>query len=563
MTEKYTNAVANKAADQTLALNPLVGLSKEEIFASAKTVAFNAIRQPISMIQTSAGFTRKLVDVAFGKRQYQPDSKDRRFSDSAWSNSFLHRGLMQSYLALTESLDEWVKNAGFNELDERRARFILGVITDSLSPTNALLSNPAALKQVIDTGGMSLLNGARNFIRDQRHNNGMAAQVDKSGFVVGKNLATTIGAVVFRNDLLELIQYTPTTEKVYRRPLLFIPPQVNKFYVYDLSPDKSFFQFCLGEGLQTFTVSWRNPTPKNPDWGIDRYISALKEAIEVVKALSGSKSINVCSPCSGGITGMILAAHYHALGDRTINCMTLPVTVLQQEEADNDLSLFINDAALERARIKTRKDGVLRGKVLAKVFSWMRPNDLIWNYVVNNYLMGNSPPVFDILYWNNDVTNLPAQLHSDFLDIISRSALTRPYEVSVLDTELDLSALDNDLFLIGGLTDHLTPWQACYRTTRIAGGNKEFLLVGSGHIQSLVSSPNNPKSRYFSNPEIPAKAQQWFEGATENQGTWWHHWSAWIRQRSGTQKKAPAQPGNKVHPPLCDAPGTYVHERAD
>jgi len=562
MIEKHRKAVGDKAAEQTLALNPLVGISAEEVLGAARSTVYQAIRQPLTAMRAGFGYSRKLVEIAFGKRHYEPSPRDRRFGDSAWQNSAVHRGLLQTYLALAESLDEWVHEAGFNELDERRARFIVSLLTDALSPTNTLAGNPAALKQVIDTGGRSLVSGVRNFIDDRRHNNGMPLQVDKSKFRIGENIATTPGSVIYRSEILELIQYAPTTEKVYRKPLLFIPPQVNKFYFYDLTPDKSFYRFCLGEGLQVFSISWRNPGPEHRDWGIDRYVEAVKEVIEVVQGITGSQSINLCAPCSGGITASILAAHLKALGETPINSMTLPVCVLQQEETDTDLSLFVNEAALERARRNSRKEGVLRGADLARIFSWMRPNDLVWNYVVNNYLMGNTPPAFDILYWNSDPTNLPAQLHSDFLDIIATGALTIPGDVNVCGTDLDLSAVDHDLFLIGGLTDHLTPWNACYRTTRIMGGQKEFLLVGSGHIQSLVASPDNPKNRYFTNTEIPKTARAWLEGATEVPGTWWPHWSEWIRTRSGTQKKAPARIGSKIHEPLCDAPGTYVHEKA-
>ena len=470
--------------------------------------------------------------------------------------------MLQSYLAFVESLNEWVDDADFDELDEQRARFVTRVVGDSLSPTNALALNPAALKQIVETGGQSVFNGLRNFIDDRRHNNGMPSQVDKTAFTLGENLATTKGSVVFRSDTLELIQYAPTTEKVHRRPLLFIPPQVNKFYFYDLSPEKSFFQYCVDEGLQVFTVSWRNPHAEHADWGIDHYVSALREAIEVVQGISGSKTINVTAPCSGGITATVLAGHYKARGQDVINAMTLPVTVLQQEDGDSDLNLFVNERAIEASRSSSRRKGILKGKDLAKIFAWMRPNDLIWNYVVNNYLLGNSPPVFDVLYWNNDPTNLPAQLHSDFLDIIGNDALARPGDLSVCDTDIDLTEVDIDLFLVGGLTDHLTPWQACYRTTRLMGGKKEFLLVGSGHIQSLVSSPNNPKSRYYQNSQTPTTAKEWLESATEVQGTWWPHWSEWIRARSGAQKKAPAKVGSKVHSPLCDAPGSYVMEPA-
>ncbi len=562
ISSKTDKSLNDRAASQTVALNPLVGMSSEEVLDAARKTAGQAIRKPLSLLRAGASYSKKLTAVALGDREYKPAAKDRRFSDSAWSNSALHRGLLQSYLAFVETLDEWVDDAGFDDMGARRAKFITKIVSDSVSPTNALLSNPAALKQVVDTGGGSIVNGVRNFLHDRRHNNGMPAQVDKSKFKVGENIATTRGAVVFRNSMLELIQYAPVTEKVYRRPILFIPPQVNKYYVYDLSPEKSFFQYCVAEGLQTFTISWKNPTSDNADWGIDHYVTAVKEALDVVQRISGSKTVNLCAPCSGGITAMIFAAHLKEIGNNAINAMTLPVCVLQQDEKDSDLSLFVNNGSIQAARARSRRQGVLRGKDLSKVFSWMRPNDLIFGYVVNNYLMGNNPPVFDILFWNNDSTNLPAQLHSDFLDIIGSGAMSRPGDISVCDTDIDIKSLNHDIYLIGGLTDHITPWQACYRTVRLAGGKKEFVLVGSGHIQSLVTPPDNPKAKYFTNTETPDRPEAWIEDAKENQGTWWPHWSAWMRKRSGSQRKAPASLGSKIHEPLCDAPGEYVLEQA-
>ena len=469
---------------------------------------------------------------------------------------------MQSYLAFTESLDEWVDDAGFDDLDAKRARFITKIVGDSLSPTNLLLTNPAAMKHIVDTGGGSIAKGVGQFVDDQRHNNGMPSQVDKSRFELGKNIATTPGSVVFRNEILEMIQFDATTEKVYRRPLLIVPPQINKYYVYDLSPEKSFIGNCVNAGLQTFVISWRNPGPEHADWGIDQYVAAIKEASDAVSEITGSKTINLCAACSGGITATIFAAHLNALGDKRINSITLQVCVLQQEPKDNDLAPFVNDMAIEAARSKSRRDGVLRGRDLAKIFSWMRPNDLIWNYAINNYLLGQTPPAFDVLYWNNDTTNLPAQLHSDFLDIIGANALGRPGDVSVCDTDIDVSRLDNDMYIVGGLTDHLTPWNACYRTTRLAGGEKEFLLVGSGHIQSLVSPPDNPKARYMTNSEIKPTADEWLETADEHQGTWWPHWNQWMQDRSGALKIAPKKTGSKSHRPLEAAPGSYVLEPA-
>jgi len=281
-----------------------------------------------------------------------------------------------------------------------------------------------------------LVQGLRNAIDDYRNNNATPAQVDKSQFELGKNLATTEGSVVFRNEILELIQYKPTTAKVQQRPLLVVPPQINKFYVFDLSPEKSLFKYLVAQGQQLFAVSWRNPTPQQRDWGLDDYVRSLAEAIEAIQAITSQPTINLMGACSGGITASILTAYVAALGEDTINSLTTLVCVLSQRQGDSELTLFADDDGIEKARRGSQKKGVLDGKELSRVFNWMRPNDLIWNYVVNNYLLGNAPPAFDILYWNNDTTCLPAQLHSDFLDQLQTDPLSRPGGLTVLGQAL-------------------------------------------------------------------------------------------------------------------------------
>jgi len=535
----------------------------EDLLASARSAAFQAARHPFVALRATAGFAWKLLQIAAGTRTYEPDARDRRFSDVAWKENWLYRGWLQGYLAFGESIDEWVSDARFEELDERRARFLVSIIRDSLAPTNSLPGNPEALRRVIDTGGRSLLAGAKQAIADQRTNNGMPAQVDKTQFKVGENIATTPGSVIFRNSILEVIQYAPSTAKVRRIPLLAIPPQINKFYVYDLSPEKSFLKFAVDEGFQVFTVSWRNPKPEHAEWGIDAYVEALKEAVAAVQSVSKSAKINIVAPCSGGITACILLGHYQALGKNIVNALTLSVCVLTQEESDSDLSLFVNEETIEAARKKSRKEGVLRGRDLARVFSWMRPNDLVWTYVVNNYLLGKSPPVFDILYWNNDPTNLPAQLHSDFLDIIVGKALARPGDLSVCDTPIDLTKIECDSFITAGITDHLTPWKACYRTTGLLGGDKQFVLASSGHIQSLLTPPGNARARYFTNKELSESPDEWLNEAMQNEGSWWTRWSDWLSKRSGVEKLAPVRQGNAAYPAIEAAPGSYVFEPAD
>jgi len=404
-----------------------------------------------------------------------------------------------------------------------------------------------------------LVQGLRNAIDDYRNNNATPAQVDKSQFELGKNLATTEGSVVFRNEILELIQYKPTTAKVQQRPLLVVPPQINKFYVFDLSPEESLFKYLVAQGQQLFAVSWRNPTPQQRDWGLDDYVRSLAEAIEAIQAITSQPTINLMGACSGGITASILTAYVAALGEDTINSLTTLVCVLSQRQGDSELTLFADDDGIEKARRGSQKKGVLDGKELSRVFNWMRPNDLIWNYVVNNYLLGNAPPAFDILYWNNDTTCLPAQLHSDFLDQLQTDPLSRPGGLTVLGQALDLTSLDCDKYMVAGVNDHITPWHACYRSTQFMSGNIRFVLSNSGHIQAFVNPPGNAKSSYFLNDKYPAAHDEWLQGAEQKMGTWWDDWAIWLQQRSGRKINARKSLGKKgLFDPMEAAPGTYV-----
>jgi polyhydroxyalkanoate synthase len=555
--------VGEGASDSTLALNPVVGVRMEDLAAAARSTAFQAIKQPVVAGRKFFGFGSKLVNIATGENSYDPGRKDRRFEDPAWQKNWFYRGLLQSYLAFQESLDEWVGDVDFNELDEQRAKFLLSILGASIAPTNTLLGNPAALRRVLDTGGASLKTGFAQLLDDRRNNDGMPSQVDKSKFEVGGNLATQPGVVVFRNELLELIQYQSVTDKVFDRPLMVIPAPINKFYIFDLSPEKSFFKFCLEQGTQLFAVSWRNPSPSQGHWGLDDYINALKEAQVAIRKITRCEEVNLYAPCSGGIIASILMGHQQALGDTSIQSLTLPVCMLTPEGADSDLTLFSNDLSIEASRKKSKKAGVLRGRDLAKVFNWMRPNDLIWNYVVNNYLMGNKPPAFDILYWNGDTTNLPAQLHHDFLDIMLGGALARAGEATVCGTPIDLNAVEADKYIVAGTTDHITPWRSCYRNTEVLGKNSTFVLSSSGHIQCMINPPENPKSKYFLNSDLSSSADEWAAGATEHADSWWIHWADWLKARSGEEKPAPKRLGNRKYKAVDAAPGTYVFETPD
>ncbi|MEH6569304.1 MAG: alpha/beta fold hydrolase [Halioglobus sp.] len=550
----------NQAAEGVVGLSPLVGVRSEDISDAVKTTVRQIAKQPLIAAKHTLGYAGKLVDVVAGISDYSLSRKDKRFADTSWSDSAVFSRLLQGYLALDESCSEWIDELDLDDMNERKARFVMDILTDSVAPTNSLLTNPSALKKARATRGGSLVQGVRHAVEDYRHNNGMPAQVDKTQFEVGENLATTEGSVVFRNEILELIQYQPRTSKVSQRPLLVVPPQINKFYVFDLSPEKSMFKFLVEQGLQLFAVSWRNPTAEQRHWGMDDYIQSLSDAIEAIQAITGQPSINLMGACSGGITASILAGYMAAAGKDTINSLTTLVCVLSQHQEDSDITLFANNQGIENARRSSQKKGVLDGKELAKVFNWMRPNDLIWNYVVNNYLLGNSPPAFDILYWNNDTTCLPAQLHSDFLDQLQADPLVTAGDLTVLDKPIDLTSLACDKYMVAGVTDHITPWHACYRSTQFMTGDIRFILSNSGHIQALVNPPGNARSTYFSNDEQPASHEEWLDGAEQIMGTWWDDWASWLLKRSGRKINARKTLGKKgVFEPMEAAPGTYVY----
>ncbi len=551
----------NTAAEAVVGLSPLVGVTTEDLTEAIKTTSKQVVRHPILAAKHALGLAGKWLDVAYGDGDYQPGKKDRRFADNSWQENATFNRLLQGYLAMDESAGEWLDDLDLDSVEGRQARFVMGILTNSLSPTNNLLTNPAALKKARATRGGSLAQGVRHALSDLRHNNAMPSQVDKSQFKVGENLATCEGAVVFRNEILELIQYQPTTAKVQQRPMMVVPPQINKFYVFDLTPEKSMYKFLLDQGIQLFTVSWKNPTVENRDWGMDDYIQALTEAVDAVLTITGQPSLNLMGACSGGITASILSGYMDAIGSDAIHSMTLMVCVLSQSRDDSDITVFASASGIEQARRASRKKGILDGAELARVFNWMRPNDLIWNYVVNNYLMGNKPPAFDILYWNNDTTNLPAQLHSDFLDQIQSNPLVTAGDLSIMDQPIDLPGVACDKYLVAGATDHITPWHACYRSTQFLGGDIRFVLSNSGHIQALVNPPGNPRANYFVNEELPPSHKEWLEGAEHCSGTWWDDWATWLLARSGRKINARNTLGGKgSYEPMEAAPGTYIFQ---
>jgi polyhydroxyalkanoate synthase subunit PhaC len=553
--------VAERAAQNTLAANPLVGVRGRDFFDSARALGGQVIRNPGAAARQYLSFLGELGRIATGGSALGPDPKDKRFADPAWKESAAYRALAQAYLAWGGALSRFIDEANMDKRDAERARFVVSLLVDALAPTNSFVGNLAALKKLLDTGGASLLHGLENFVGDLARNGGLPAQVDTRNFAVGRNLATTPGAVVFRNAVMELIQYRPVADDVHKRPLLIAPPQINKFYVFDLVPEKSIVRLALDGGLQTFAVSWKNPTSAESDFGLDTYAAALEEAVDVMREITGSEDVNIWGSCSGGITTSAFLANLAARGEAKVHCATVPVCLLDMAVAqDTTAGIFVTPESILAAKSASRLAGVVEGRELARMFAWMRPNDLIWNYWVNNYLLGNPPPAFDVLYWNNDTTRLPARLHADFLDLIDANPFVNPGRRDVRGMPLDMRKVDMDSYIVAGVTDHITPWQGCYNTAKLYGARSTFVLSHSGHIQSLLNPPGNPKASFWTGAAHAADAPTWLEGAQKHAGSWWPHWLAWIKARSGETLHAPATLGSADYPLLDEAPGRYVME---
>ena len=557
----------DEAAQHTSALGPLVGLTREDIFGAVAVLLRETASDPQRLMKHSQAMSGDMIKIMTGKSDLAPDPKDKRFMDPAWQyNPFMRAG-MQYYLAVQKGMAGWLDDLELDELEKDRARFVSTIIIDSLSPTNTLIGNPSAQKMAITSGGLSLIKGLKNAYDDLVNNKGMVSQVDKKPFKLGENVATSKGAVVLRTEMMELIHYAPTTDEVHAVPQLTIPPQINKMYINDLSPEKSVVKYQVDNGIQTFVISWKNPSKDQGHWDMADYVNSCREAMEAVAAITKSDKVNVSAGCSGGQTAAMLASKLAADakgGKSLLGTLTLMVCVLHPKQNDIEAGSLISDNGLALARRRADKAGVIKGDDLARGFAWLRPNDLIWNYVINNYLLGQDPPAFDVLFWNADATNLSASLMGDFLTIFETLAFTRKGEVEMVDHKIDLSKVKSDLFILGGVTDHITPWKATYRSTQLFGSKDvTYVLSHSGHMQAILNPPGNPKARYYVQKDdgpLPDTADEWLKGTEEIAGSWWPFWMDWLQTRSGEKVKAPGKLGNTKYKPLDPAPGLYVME---
>jgi polyhydroxyalkanoate synthase subunit PhaC len=506
----------------------------------------------------------ELAKIAGGNSTVSPAAADRRFADPAWSENPMYRQLAQVYLAWAAGVGRVADDLDTNGADWRtaeRARLAAGILVSAFAPTNSLWGNPAALKHAFDTGGASLVRGFQNWLDDLQHNDGMPSQTNRDEFQVGRDLAVTPGSVIMRDERAELLQYAPSTEKVMSRPVLIVPPPIGRYYFLDLRPGRSFVEHAVGRGLQTFMLSWRNPSAEQGAWDMTDYAATILDAIDAVREVTESEDVNVMGFCAGGLITTAVLNHLAEKGDRRVRSVSYAVTLLDFS-VPAPIGAFSSRAVLDLARRNSEREGVITARSMGSVFTWMRPDDLVFKYWVNNYLMGEKPPTFDILAWNADGTNLPAALHAQFLEIFASNSLCRPGAMTVLGSPIDLSRISLPKFVTGAVTDHLTPWKGCYQTTQLIDGPATFVLSNAGHIASLVNPPGNPKASYYTGGAPGPDPEAWLASANQHTGSWWEAWANWITKQSGALKLAPARLGSRKHQPDGPAPGLYVRDLA-
>lgn len=494
-----------------------------------------------------------------------PDSRDKRFKDEAWQQNTVFDFLKQSYLLSARWLQHSVSDvSGLEPHTARKIDFYTRQFVDALSPSNYLMTNPEVLKATIDSNGENLVKGLENLLEDLERGKGhlRISMTDTDAFEVGKNIAVTPGKVVYQNDLMQLIQYAPATEKVFKAPLLVIPAWINKFYIMDLQPDNSLVNWLVKQGYTVFMISWVNPDEHLSKKSFDNYMEeGPLAALDVIEAITGETEVNVAGYCLGGTLLAITLAWLKAkkLSSR-VKSATFLTTMLDFAES-GELSVFIDEEQLKMLEARMSETGYLEGSEMAMTFNMLRANDLIWSFVINNYLLGKDPFPFDLLYWNSDSTRMPATMHSFYLrNMYQNNLLVKPGALTIGGEKIDVSRIDTPSYIISTREDHIAPWKSTYCTTQIYKGDIRFVLAGSGHIAGAINSPAKKKYGYWTNNKLPPSPDDWLKTATENEGSWWPDWLVWNKPFTGGLVEA-RTPGSAKYKPIENAPGSYVKVR--
>jgi polyhydroxyalkanoate synthase len=547
-----------------------------EITRSLQTLWMREMSDPARALQRATDFNAKLFSATmdtwreaanrfWGLEAPQDEEEgrpDKRFSAPDWEHNPFYETLKESYLLASEYLlKEAEETDGEDTAEQRRLKFHLKQFVDAMAPVNYLLTNPAALKRAFETGGASLAEGTRNLLADLQE--GRMSMTDANAFKPGENLAITPGKIVYRNELIELIQYEPTTEQVYETPVMFIPPWINRYYILDLQPKNSFVKYLVDQGFTVFMVSWKNPDASMEDTQFEDYMTkGPLAAAEAVRDITGSEKVNPVGYCVGG-TLLAVALAWLAAGDDE-NPFGSPtfMVALQDFSEVGETEVFIDEPQIEFMEQQMMERGYLDNRKMANMFNLLRSNDLIWSVVVNNYLLGQKPPAFDLLYWNADGTRMARDSHSFYLrNTYLENNLVKPGKVGIKGRKIDLGKIEGDIYAVGAERDHIVPWYSAWKISRLTSGNVRFALANSGHIAGMINPPHKGKGKHWINDEgdKAANAMEWRKNATEHEGSWWQDWKNWLEPHSGD--KAPPPPmGSDTYPPIEDAPGTYVTE---
>ncbi len=493
-----------------------------------------------------------------------PASGDRRFKDEAWKDNEVFDFIKQSYLLSARFVQDVVTHVdGLDDKTAQKVDFYARQFIDAMSPSNFLLTNPEVLRKTAETGGENLLKGLNNLLGDLERGKGKLSikMTDTEAFKVGDNIGVTPGKVVFQNELMQLIQYAPTTETVLKRPLLIAPPWINKYYILDLRPRNSLVRWAVSQGHTVFVISWVNPDEHLAEKGFEDYMKqGYLAALDAIEAATGEREVNAIGYCLGGTLLACTLAYMAEKNDDRIKTATFFVTMMDFKEA-GELGVFIDEEQLQVLEDKMNKRGYLEGSEMATTFNMLRANDLIWGFVVNNYLLGNDPFPFDLLYWNADSTRMPARMHSFYLrKMYQQNLLIEPNGIELDGVPIDLGKVKVPAYLLSTREDHIAPWKSTYRGTQALGGPKRFVLAASGHIAGVVNPPEGGKYGHWINKELPADPEAWFAGATEMAGSWWPDWHRWVLSHDKAQVPA-RQPGEGSLPAIEDAPGSYVQVR--
>jgi polyhydroxyalkanoate synthase subunit PhaC len=550
-----------------------------EITRALQTLWQRELSDPAAAMQRATDFNAKVWGATLeswqdaanrfwgigGEKQEQEGRPDRRFSAPDWTENPYYETLKESYLLASEYLlNEAEETDGQDTEEQRRLRFHLKQFVDAMAPVNFLLTNPAALKKAFETGGTSLAEGTRNLLADLEE--GRMSMTDANAFQPGENLAITPGKVVYRNDLIELIQYEPSTDKVRETPIVFFPPWINKYYILDLQPKNSMVKYLVDEGFTVFMVSWKNPDASMEDTKFEDYMKkGPLAAVEVVKDITGSEKVNPVGYCVGGTLLAVTLAWLAEGGDENpFNASTFMVS-LQDFAEVGDTAVFMDEPQVEFMEQQMMERGYLDNRKMANMFNLLRSNDLIWSNVVNNYLLGQKPPAFDLLYWNADGTRMARDAHSFYIrNTYLENNLIEPGKVEVDGRPIDLTKIEGEAYAVGAEKDHIVPWHSAWRIGQLTNLKTRFALANSGHIAGMINPPSKGKGKHWVNESGDAgsasSSEEWRANATEHEGSWWEDWTDWLEPFSG-DKVDPPKMGSEKYPPIEDAPGTYVKEK--